>query len=70
LEWLLKLRNQEQIRVGQESQWEQRERKNKQDSKIYKKCYSQKEPNLEEFRKVETEEWPKEVVLLLSVLSD
>jgi hypothetical protein len=69
LEWLQPLRKQVMVK-GQENQWELRERKNKQDSKIYRRCYSQKEPNLEEFRKVETEVWPKEVVQLLSVLSD
>jgi large subunit ribosomal protein L16 len=45
------------------NQWELKERKNKQDSKIFRRCYSQKEPNLEEFKKDETEVLPKEVVL-------
>ena len=69
-EWLLKQLNRVQIQEAQENRWEQRERKNKQDSKIYKRCYSQKEPNLEEFRKAETEVWPNEVVQLHSGLSD
>jgi len=70
LEWRHLLLSPGLLQVHLESQWEQRERKNKQDSKIYKRCYSQKEPNLEEYKKDETEVRPTEVAQLLSVLLD
>jgi hypothetical protein len=69
LECLQQLQNQEQHRVDKENLWEQRERKNKKDSKNYLRCYSQKEPNLEGYRKDETEAWLTEEAQSLSVLS-